>query len=120
MSDCINFETLAALREVEKPGQTAFTAKLINAYLEDTAKRLQEVRIAHQSGDTVLLAKLAHAVKGSSLNVGADGLAALMMTIEREAEKGTLCGQDRLLGIEALFQRVGGALKGYLADRSGG
>ena len=115
MSDCLNFETLAALREMEKPGQMVFTAKLINAYLEDAGKRLQEVRIAHQSGNAVLLAKLAHAVKGTSLNVGADGFAAFMMSIEREAEKGTLCGPERLLRMEALFQQVREALKAYIA-----
>ncbi|MEO6098087.1 MAG: Hpt domain-containing protein [Fibrobacteria bacterium] len=114
MFDCINFETLAALREIEKPGQMVFTAKLINAYLEDTEKRLKEVGTAHQSGNTGLLAKLAHAVKGSSLNVGADGLAALMMTIEREAEKGTLCDPERLIRMEASFRQVREALKSYL------
>ena len=113
MSDCLNFETLAALRELEEPGQMVFTTKLINAYLEDTEERLKAVQIAHQSGDCAVLAKLAHAVKGSSLNVGADGLAALMMTIEREAKKGTLCAPDQLLRIEALFHQVSEGLKAY-------
>lgn len=114
MSDCLNFETLAALREVEKPGQLVFTAKLINAYLEDTDTRLESLRIAHQSGDTALLAKLAHAIKGSSLNVGADGLAALMMAIERKAEKGSLCDPENLIRAGVVFQEVREALKAYL------
>lgn len=113
MSDCLNFETLAALREIEEPGQMVFTAKLINAYLEDTEERLKAVRIAHQSGNCAVVAELAHAVKGSSLNLGADGLAALMMSIEREAKKGTLCTPDQLFRIEALFHQVSEALKAY-------
>jgi hypothetical protein len=40
------------------------------------------------------------------------------MTIEREAEKGTLCGPERLLRVDALFQEVGRALRAYLADGS--
>jgi HPt (histidine-containing phosphotransfer) domain-containing protein len=114
MSDCLNFETLAALREIEKPGQMVFTAKLINAYLEDTGVRLKAVRTAHQSGDAAALAKQAHAVKGTSLNVGADGLAAFMMTIERQAEKGVLCAPERLFRAEALFQEVSEALRAYI------
>ena len=114
MSDCLNFETLAALRELEKPGQMVFTAKLINAYLNDTEERLKSVRLAHQSGNTALLAKLAHAVKGSSLNVGSDGLAALMEAIEKEAEKGTLCAAERLFRIETLFTQTREALMVYL------
>ena len=113
MSDCLNLKTLAALREIEEPGQMVFTTKLINVYLEDTRERLNAFRIAHQSGDCAVLAKVAHAVKGSSLNVGADGLAALMKTIEMDAKKGTLCAPDQLVRIEALFRQVGEELNAY-------
>jgi len=113
MSDCLNFKTLAGLREIEEARQMVFTAKLIDAYLEDTEERLKAVRIAHQSGNCAVLANLAHSVKGSSLNVGADGFAALMTTIEREAEKGTLCAQEQLFRMEALFHQVREALMAY-------
>ncbi len=113
MSDYLNLKTLAGLEEIEEPGQMVFRAKLINAYLEDTEEGLKAIRIAHQSGDCAALAKLAHAVKGSSMNVGADGLAALMMPIEMEAKKGALCAPEQIFRIEAHFRQVSEALTDY-------
>ena len=113
MDDYLNHETLAALRELDEPGKTVFMVKIINAYLSDTEELLKEVRAAHRSGNPALLAKLAHSLKGTSLNVGADGLASLMKMIEREGEKGILCAPDRVTQAEAGFHQVRNALNAY-------
>jgi HPt (histidine-containing phosphotransfer) domain-containing protein len=88
MEPSLNPDTIAALREMDEPGSHAFLSEIIDAYLSDTRIRMDVLRSCIGTKDAVGIAKAAHAIKGSSLNIGAERMAALMHAIERQAKAG--------------------------------
>ena len=115
MTRLINPETLAALRDLDGLGKSGFLAEIVNAYLADTAVRLQDLWTAQKAGKAEVIAKAAHSIKGSSLNVGADTFAALMQSIESDAKDGSVGTPERLRDAEALFGLIRHELESYLA-----
>ncbi len=65
-------------------------AKLVELFELDAGKRLDELRDAIQHADNPAVARLAHAIKGSAANLGAQRLAELCADIETRAEAGGL------------------------------
>jgi HPt (histidine-containing phosphotransfer) domain-containing protein len=110
----LNLETLDSLKECADD-DPRFLPELIAAYLSDAEARLAEMRKIHAAGDAVALGRMAHTLKGSSLNLGADGLAGLMQVLERDGKRGVLPPGERLGEGEAEFARVRTALAAYLA-----
>ena len=115
MSNALNLKTLAALREFDEPGQNAFITELITTYLSDTATNLEAIRVSLQAQDAMKVSKAAHAIKGSSLNMGADDFASLMHSMEKEGKGGILALPARVTEAEASFLEVKTALEAYLA-----
>ena len=62
---------LDGLRKLEQFGAPGLLKKLTGIFLEDTARRLTDLREAAQQGDLVGLRKLAHTLRGSAANMGA-------------------------------------------------
>jgi HPt (histidine-containing phosphotransfer) domain-containing protein len=114
MAGLLNLGTLDALRALEEPGSADFLTEIVTTYVADGEARFKALHAALADGDPAEIAKVSHALKGGSLNVGAEGLAAAMQAIEKKAKAGILCGQDELSAAEALFLRVTQALAAYL------
>jgi HPt (histidine-containing phosphotransfer) domain-containing protein len=114
MSEILNLETLGALREFDEPGKNDFITEIIGVYITDTQDRFKALWAAHQARDPLALSKTAHAIKGSSLNVGADGLADKMKTFEMEGKIGVLPASEKVTEAEALFALVCEELKANL------
>jgi HPt (histidine-containing phosphotransfer) domain-containing protein len=74
-----------ALADLERAGESEFVRDLIDAFLQDTAARLESMRKAAASTDFEALAACSHALKGSTLLVNADRLAELCCEIQRHA-----------------------------------
>ena len=110
----LNPETIAALREMDEPGSNAFLQEIVSAYLLDSKLRIEAVRACQASGDTVGLSKAAHAIKGSSLNIGAEKLGSLMHTIEKDAKTGQLAQPETLKEAGLELERVFEALQACL------
>jgi HPt (histidine-containing phosphotransfer) domain-containing protein len=111
----LNAETLNTLLGYVESDQPDFLRDILTSYLADTETRLLEMREARRTGDAARLARTAHTIEGSSLNVGADTLASLVKSVQREAKLGTLPQEDRLRACEEEFARVRQALSGFLA-----
>jgi HPt (histidine-containing phosphotransfer) domain-containing protein len=114
MTQLLNVETLSALREFDEPGKNDFISEIINAYLTDTDARFKVLLDNHRAGNAEAVGKTAHAIKGSSLNVGADTLASLMLEIELEGKKGILSPIEKILSANRQFQSISAELKTYL------
>jgi HPt (histidine-containing phosphotransfer) domain-containing protein len=110
----LNPETLETLKEYADPGDPRFLADLFRSYLEDGEERLSGLRAAAGTGDAAGAARLAHTLKGSSLNVGADKFATLLHEINRAAKAGTLPDEAQLDACAREFDRVRDALAPYL------
>lgn len=111
----LNVETLNTLLGYVEPDQPDFLRDILTSYLSDTENRLLEIQEAARAGDATLLARTAHTIEGSSLNVGADTLASLVKSMHRKAKLGTLPPEDQLRACEEEFVRVRQALSSFLA-----
>ena len=69
-------------------GDEEFLAELVEIFLEDAELRLEEIRGAVEAADPTELRKTAHKLKGSSANMGANGLMGLAKTLEDMGHQG--------------------------------
>lgn len=65
---------------------------LLEAFLSDSPKRLDKMLLATQENDMESLANEAHALKGSSSNLGAQQLASVCSEIEKLARNNSIDG----------------------------
>lgn len=70
---------------------------LLETYLEDSAKQLQQVTDAWEDGDLEAVRRSAHSLKGASSNVGAVALATLCAHLEQLARQGVTDGVPEAL-----------------------
>jgi two-component system, sensor histidine kinase and response regulator len=110
----LNPATLAALREFDEPGKSDFFNEIIEAYLSDTGERMLRLQAEHDAGDAENLAKTAHAIKGSSLNVGAEDFAALMHSLEKAGKSGSAGSPADLAEAHALYGKLRATLASLL------
>lgn len=91
-------------------------AELVALYRNDGPPRLATLRTALHAGDRALLAKVAHALGGSSASIGASGLADMCRELELRAKANLLdeCAA-RLAHIEREYQRISDKLQALLA-----
>ena len=85
----------------------AVLAELYTLYVTDTAKRLEELRSAIGASDARRCGRVAHAMKGSSGNVGANQMRELAARLEKHDWSTDAAGQRALVsGLETEFSRV--------------
>jgi HPt (histidine-containing phosphotransfer) domain-containing protein len=86
--------------------------EVFDVYLDDSPKRLAEMRQCVRSGDAESLWKAAHTLKGSSRNVGASALADLCADLEVAARQGFPADAEaRVDAIESAFAEVAAEIK---------
>jgi two-component system sensor histidine kinase/response regulator len=91
----VNEETLAELRELGLPGEENPLVEIIDMFLTGTPKAIAGCREVWERDDRAALGRRAHALKGSSLNLGAERLAGTCAQLERSHVDGSreLLGQ---------------------------
>jgi CheY-like chemotaxis protein len=103
----INPRALDELRKLAAKSGSDLVRRIIAAYLADTPKRLSSLRKALQTSDPECLRSAAHALKSSSGNVGAEGLAALSCEMEKLGRGRSMQGAAALVArAENEFERV--------------
>ena len=105
-AEVLDAELLAELREIMADD----FARLVNAFIEDGKARCQAMQAALEAGDGEQLRQLAHSFKGSSSNLGANGLTALCLTLEEQALTDLDAAAQTMQRIEPCFQEVCRAL----------
>jgi CheY-like chemotaxis protein/HPt (histidine-containing phosphotransfer) domain-containing protein len=107
----LDLAVLQNLRELQLPDGSDVLAKVIELFSEDTPKRLAEIKAIIERGDAAALARSAHALKGSSGNLGASRLAKLSVELETASLKDNLDKAPGLLArLETEFGQVRQAL----------
>lgn len=105
-------EALTALRELREAGEPDPLAELIDTYLADTPERLNDLQRALSEGNAALMRRVAHSLKGSSSNFGADRMVELCRQLEELARDGHLEGATDLVNaVETKFTAVKAALE---------
>jgi HPt (histidine-containing phosphotransfer) domain-containing protein len=89
VADCteaVDAAVLADLEEMQEEGGPSFVAELIGLYLEDAPRKLAQMRASARAADDAALRRAAHGLKGSSSNLGAFGVAAVCVELERACD----------------------------------
>jgi len=91
--------------------------ELVRIYLEETPRRVAQLRDAAADGDAERIAACAHTLKSSSANLGATTLADLARRAEHDARNGVTGHLAATAeAVEAEYLRVETALRALLAD----
>jgi len=102
---------LALLRQLRRPDKPDPVAELIDLFVQETPKRLREMRTAASQYDAEALAAAAHNLRGCVGSIGAVKMAGLCEKLEENAGRRALQISSRLLNeIETEFDRVRQAL----------
>ena len=103
----IDLEAISNLRELNPGDNGEFLREIISIYIEDTPKRLADLKSSLASGDVSTFTRAAHTIKGSSANVGAQVLKAVAERLEAISRKDGLGGVSGLIAeCDAEFERV--------------
>jgi histidine phosphotransfer protein HptB len=112
----IDPEAIATLKELNPDDGGAFLKEIVGIYLEDTPKRLLDLKSSMAEGNAVLFTRTAHTIKGSSANVGAVVLAGVAERLEALSRKEGMGGVAAMVAeCEAQFARAAAELKTLLA-----
>ena len=102
---------LALLRQLRRPDKPDPVVELIDLFIQETPKRLREMRNAATQYDADALAAAAHNLRGCAGSIGAVKMAGLCEKLEENAGRRALQISSRLLKeIETEFDRVRQAL----------
>ena len=71
-------------------GDLAFVDELVDTYLEEGDRLVEDLIVAATAGEIEAMVRPAHSMKSSSLNVGALELGALCRALEEDARGGTV------------------------------
>ncbi|MEQ8753676.1 MAG: PAS domain S-box protein [Coleofasciculus sp. G1-WW12-02] len=105
-------QVLQDLREIAGDDFEGLIAEVIDSYLEDSPPRVQAIHSAIAHDDANALHQSAHALKSSSLTIGATGLAQLCADLEARGRTGNLESVLTLLSqFDAEYERVVAALQ---------
>jgi HPt (histidine-containing phosphotransfer) domain-containing protein len=93
---------------------TAGIAELLEMALDTGVKHRHALEQGVAAGDAEMVRRAAHAIKGSSGNVGANAVMNLADELEQRARVGNLDGaRERIDAIAAAYARVGEAVRAY-------
>jgi HPt (histidine-containing phosphotransfer) domain-containing protein len=111
-ADAVDSQVLASLRELQPAGEPDLVLELIGIFLHEVPRRLSGLQDAIAQRDCRRIKELAHSLKGSCGNLGAQTMAALCGSVEKEGEKGSLGETGQLLAqVQAEFARVRAVLE---------
>jgi len=103
MSHTINQEKFNELKSIM--GEMFTT--LIDTFIDDTEKNLNELRNGLSNNNVDEVHRLAHSLKSTSANIGAEQLSAVAKKFELEAKEGNLThAKERINELEELYAVV--------------
>ncbi len=106
---------LESLRELAA-GDNSFVAAVIDAFLPQLESTPGALRKALAAGDGQAVAELAHSLKGSAANVGAEDVSGLALRIEQLGRAGDLEAVPPL--IDELASAAAAAGRAYRAEKA--
>ncbi|WP_338758669.1 response regulator [Massilia sp. METH4] len=115
----INRHALDAIRALNADKGELLLQRVLHAFIDDTPRHLASLREAIAASNAGSLRKLAHSLKSSSANVGADTLAQLSKDMEQLGRNDTTSGAaDLLATMEREFSAVRDTLSSMFAKET--
>jgi two-component system, sensor histidine kinase and response regulator len=85
------------LRQLTPAGEADVLAEILHLFLDEVPKKIRALQSAVEAGDAAEAARVAHSLKGSSGNVGADSMLDVCRRIDDLARAGDLAAVAPLL-----------------------
>lgn len=115
----LELEPIARLREMGRALGRDVPRRILELYLGDSPARLQALRRGLADGDAQAIERAAHALKGSSANLGASNLAEHCHHLEKLSAVSVPAGaKARLAQLEEEYGRVEAAMRELLTEFS--
>jgi HPt (histidine-containing phosphotransfer) domain-containing protein len=96
---------------------TTGIADLLDMALETGAKHRRALEAGLAAGDTEIVRRAAHSIKGSAGNIGANDVMRLAAELDERARAGDLSdARARVDAISAAYDRVAGEVRAYRAS----
>jgi PAS domain S-box-containing protein len=116
MSQRLNLVSMDRIRSLGTP---TLLGEILDLYLAEGPDLMARMREAQRAGDRTALERVAHTLKGSSSNVGADRLSDLLREVENECrEKEAVLDEALLAAVEAELESTMEALRGVRRVRA--
>lgn len=93
----IDWSMLDSLAALGRPGAPDMRIRLLDVFLSSAPSLMKNLRIAVAGSDTAAIAKAAHSLKSSSMNMGATLLGDRCALLERRGREACLDQADGLL-----------------------
>lgn len=114
-SSVLDPNAIAELRALNPGDNDEFLREIAGIFLDDTPQRIVELDQSLAAGDLATFTRAAHSIKGSSSNLGADGLRAAAELLEHRARTEGIADVTALVvQLKAEFDRTHIALKTLL------
>ncbi len=98
---------IESLRQLTPPGEPDVLKEVLKLFLEDVPGRLARLRAAREAGNAVELQRVAHSLKGSSGNIGANAMLAVCRLLDELGKSGDVSSGSGLVeSLDAEFARV--------------
>lgn len=108
----IDANSIEQLRAINPDDGGEFLRELIDIFLSDTPRRIDEIASALTAGNGSVLSRAAHSIKGSSGNFGATRLATMAQAIESHGKLSELSQVKSILpDFRNEYERVKAALE---------
>ena len=113
----IDPQAIENLRALNPEDGDAFLREIAGIYLEDTPRRLTELDESLVAGDNGKFTRAAHSIKGSSSNVGANGVRAVAEKLENRSREQGLGNVATLVAeLKAEYTRASAELTKLIAQ----
>lgn len=87
------------LRALGSAGEEGFFEQLVGQFVDETVPLLAQLRLAVDQEDAISVRRIAHALRGSASQMGAQRLASSYATLETAAAAGSLISSRRDLRV---------------------
>ena len=115
----LNRSVLAAIRTLETEVSGNLLTQIIELYLHDSPGKLANLDQAVKDGNSREIMALAHSLKSSSANLGADRLAELLARLEKKGRNESLEGSSELFAdIKTLYHQSSALLKAEMKNNA--
>ncbi len=117
VEEVLNLETVKELLQLEECGAPGLLLELIETFEEDSRRRLANLREALMSGDSGDIERTAHALKGSSANMGAIRMSDAADEIQTSCISGRLTDLEALtVALEREFEVADASLRSFVRE----
>lgn len=109
--DVLDPAVLQGLKELGGDDDPGLFLELVDLFLQDAPKRMEDIRRGLEQDDVQLVERAAHTLKSSSANIGAITLSSLCKRMEEEARERRKAGLSELyVTSRRLWPRIEAAL----------